>query len=151
MFRLCREEGINFFDTADVYNGGRSEEILGKLMSGCRDEIVLDSKVFFPIAKNEASGGLSRRHIMLAVEASLQRLRTDRLDLYFLHMFDPRTPMEETIRTLEDLLHQGEDLVSRGQQLGGLANRQGPGNFGPARMGAFRLHSASVQFGETPG
>ncbi len=110
MFRLCREEGINFFDTADVYNGGRAEEILGRLISGCRDEIVLASKVFFPIPKNQTSGGLSRRHIMLAVEASLKRLGTDRLDLYFLHTFDPRTQMEETLRALEDLLHQGKIL-----------------------------------------
>lgn len=110
MFHLCREAGINFYDTADVYNGGRSEEILGKLISGCRDEIVLSSKVFFPMTKAEISGGHSRRHIMLAVEATLKRLKTDRLDLYFLHTFDPRTAMEETLRALDDLVQQGKIL-----------------------------------------
>ncbi len=110
MFHLCRERGINFFDTADVYNGGRSEEILGELIAGCRNEIVLSSKVFFPISKDPASGGLSRRHLMLAVEGSLKRLRTDRLDLCFVHTFDPSTPMEETLRGLEQLCCEGKIL-----------------------------------------
>lgn len=110
MFHLCREAGINFYDTADVYNGGRAEEILGKLIAGCRDEIVLSSKVFFPTVKAEVSGGHSRRHIMLAVEATLKRLKTDRLDLYFLHTFDPRTAMEESLRALDDLVQQGKIL-----------------------------------------
>lgn len=110
MFQLARQAGINFFDTADVYNSGRSEEILGKLISDCRDEIVLSSKVFFPITKNPTSGGHSRRHIMLAVESSLKRLRTNHLDLYFLHIFDPRTAMEETLSALDDLVRQGKVL-----------------------------------------
>lgn len=110
MFHLCREAGINFYDTADVYNGGRAEEILGKLIAGCRDEMVLSSKVFFPSGQGAASGGHSRRHIMLAVEGSLKRLKTDRLDLYFLHAFDPRPAMEETLRALDDLVQQGKIL-----------------------------------------
>jgi aryl-alcohol dehydrogenase-like predicted oxidoreductase len=110
MFHLSRDAGINLYDTADVYNGGRSEEILGRLTSGCREEIVLSSKVFFPVAQNANSGGHSRRHIMLAVEASLKRLKTDRLDLYFLHAFDLRTDMEETLRALDDLVQQGKVL-----------------------------------------
>jgi aryl-alcohol dehydrogenase-like predicted oxidoreductase len=110
MFHRCREVGINFFDTANVYNGGRAEETLGKLIADCRDEIVLTSKVNFATGDDINARGLSRRHIMLAVEASLKRLGTDRLDLYFVHAFDPHTPMEETLRALDDLVHQGKIL-----------------------------------------
>ena len=110
MFHRCREAGINFFDTANVYADGRSEEILGTLISDCRDEIILASKVGFPTGKDVNARGLSRRHITQAVEASLKRLGTDRLDLYFLHTFDPRTPVEETLRALDALVHQGKIL-----------------------------------------
>lgn len=110
MFRRCREAGINFFDTANVYNGGRSEEVLGKLVADCRDEVILTSKVHFPTGDDVNARGLSRRHIMLAVEASLKRLATDRLDIYFVHGFDPNTPIEETLRALDDLVRQGKIL-----------------------------------------
>jgi aryl-alcohol dehydrogenase-like predicted oxidoreductase len=110
MFRRCREVGINFFDTANIYNGGRSEQILGRLLADCRDEIVLTSKVHGPTGPDLNARGLSRRHILRAVEASLRRLQTDRLDLYFLHQFDPGTPMEETLRALEELVRQGKIL-----------------------------------------
>ena len=110
MFHRCRETGINFFDTANVYAGGRSEEILGKLIKGCRDEIVLTSKVGVSTNNDVNARGLSRRHIVLAVEASLKRLQTERLDLYFLHVFDPHTPIEETLRALDDLVRQGKIL-----------------------------------------
>ena len=110
MFHRCREVGINFFDTANVYNDGRSEEILGRLISDCRDELVITSKVHFPTGDDVNARGLSRRHIMLAVEASLKRLGTDRLDVYFLHGFDAKTPIEEPLRALDDLVHQGKIL-----------------------------------------
>jgi len=110
MFRRCREAGINFFDCANVYEGGRSEEILGRLMAGSRDELVITSKVFFPISGDVNARGASRRHIMAAVEASLKRLNTDRLDLYFIHRFDDSTPLEETLRALDDLVGQGKIL-----------------------------------------
>ena len=110
MFHRCRETGINFFDTANVYAGGRSEEMLGKLIKSCRDEIVLTSKVGVSTNNDVNARGLSRRHIMLAVEASLKRLQTERLDLYFLHVFDPHTPIEETLRALDDLVRQGKIL-----------------------------------------
>jgi aryl-alcohol dehydrogenase-like predicted oxidoreductase len=110
MFRRCREAGINFFDTANVYSAGRSEEILGKLIVGCRDEIILTSKVAFPMGPDVNARGMSRRHIMLSVEGSLKRLGTDRLDLYFLHTYDPKTPMEEPLAALDDLVHQGKIL-----------------------------------------
>ncbi len=110
MFQRCRKVGINFFDTADVYAGGRSEEVLGRLIAPCRDEIVLTSKVNFATSDDVNARGLSRRHIMLAVEASLKRLATDRIDLYFVHAFDAHTALEETLRALDDLVRQGKVL-----------------------------------------
>jgi len=110
MFHRCREVGINFFDCANVYAGGRSEEILGRLIADCRDEIILTSKVGVITGGDVNAGGLSRRHIVLAVEDSLRRLQTDRLDLYFLHVFDANTPIEETLYALDHLVHQGKIL-----------------------------------------
>lgn len=110
MFHRCRDVGINFVDTANVYAGGRSEEILGQLITDCRDELVLSSKVGVTTGKDVNAGGLSRRHIALAVEDSLRRLQTDRLDLYFVHTFDSHTPMEETLRGLDELVRQGKVL-----------------------------------------
>lgn len=110
MFARCRDAGINFFDTANAYSGGRSEEILGGLIAGCRDDLVLTSKVHFPVGPDVNARGSSRRHILLSVEASLKRLGTDRLDLYFLHGFDPKTPIDETLRALDDLVHHGKIL-----------------------------------------
>jgi aryl-alcohol dehydrogenase-like predicted oxidoreductase len=110
MFARCRDAGINFFDCADIYSKGRAEEILGPLIADCRDEIVLTSKVFNPLTDDVNARGLSRRHIMLAVEDSLRRLRTDRIDLYFCHMFDAETPVDETLRAMDDLVRQGKVL-----------------------------------------
>ena len=110
MFHRVREKGINFFDTADIYAGGASEEILGGLVADCRDELVLTSKVFFPTGDGPNDAGLSRRHIMSAAEASLRRLGTDRLDFYFVHAFDDHTPIEQTLRALDDLVRQGKIL-----------------------------------------
>ena len=108
MYARCRELGINFFDCADVYAKGRSEEILGRLVAGHRDELILTSKVGFPAGPDANARGLSRRHIILGVEASLRRLITDRIDLYFLHRLDERTPIEEALRALDDLVRQGK-------------------------------------------
>ena len=110
MFRRCREAGINFFDTANTYSGGRSEEILGRLIAGSRDELVITSKVCFPMGEDLNARGASRRHIMQSIESSLKRLGTDRLDLYFIHSFDALTPIEGTLRALDDLVHQGKVL-----------------------------------------
>ena len=110
MFKRCRDIGINFFDTADVYNGGKSEEILGRLVAGIRDEVIISSKFGAPIGAGPNAGGMTRRHVMLQVERSLRRLRTDRLELYFAHLFDPRLPMEEILRALDDLVRQGKIL-----------------------------------------
>jgi aryl-alcohol dehydrogenase-like predicted oxidoreductase len=110
MYRRCREAGVNFFDTANVYNAGRTEEILGRLIADDRDDIVLTSKVNFPVGKGPNQRGLSRRHVTLAIEDSLRRLKTDRLDLYFVHSFDPDTPTDEVLRGLDDLVGQGKIL-----------------------------------------
>jgi aryl-alcohol dehydrogenase-like predicted oxidoreductase len=107
MYRLCRERGINFFDTADVYSQGRSEEILGRLIADEREELVITSKVFGKMGADVNARGLSRRHITRAVENSLRRLGTDRLDFYFVHQFDGSTPIEETLGALDDLVTRG--------------------------------------------
>lgn len=110
MFARCLDAGINFFDTANSYTQGRSEEILGRLMKGKRDELVITSKVCSAVGPGPNDRGLSRRHIMLQVEKSLKRLQTDRLDIYFVHHFDAKTPIEETLRALDDLVQQGKIL-----------------------------------------
>ncbi|HQD70534.1 MAG TPA: aldo/keto reductase [Limnochordia bacterium] len=110
MFDRCRDAGINFFDTADVYNQGVSEEWLGEFMHGCRDQIVLATKVWGRTGTDVNDAGLSRRHIKQAVEASLRRLKTDWIDIYYVHNWDPETPMEETLRALDDLQRQGKIL-----------------------------------------
>ncbi len=110
MFRRCREVGINFFDCANVYEDGRSEEILGRLIRDCRDEVVVTSKVYFPTADDPNARGASRYHIVRAVEASLRRLGTDYIDLYFVHRFDEKTALEETLCALDDLVRQGKVL-----------------------------------------
>lgn len=110
LFARSREAGINFFDCANVYAGGRSEEILGRLIADCRQEIVLATKGAFPTGPDVNARGASRYNLVNAVEASLRRLRTDRIDVYFLHGFDPDTALEETLRALEDLVRQGKIL-----------------------------------------
>jgi aryl-alcohol dehydrogenase-like predicted oxidoreductase len=110
MFHRCREAGINFFDCANVYAGGRSEEILGELIADCRGDVVVTSKVYFPTGDDINARGASRRHITAAVEASLKRLNTDYIDVYFIHRFDNRTPLEETLWVLDDLVRQGKIL-----------------------------------------
>jgi aryl-alcohol dehydrogenase-like predicted oxidoreductase len=107
MYAAAREAGINFVDTADVYAQGRSEEIVGRLIRAERDQIVLTSKVFGPTGEGVNDRGLSRRHIVLAVEASLKRLGTDRLDFYFVHQVDRDTPIDETLAALDDLVRRG--------------------------------------------
>ena len=112
LYRRCRDVGINFFDSADVYAGGDSERILGELISGHRDEVVITSKVFGATGNDRNARGTSRRHIFAAVDASLKRLNTDHLDVYFLHGFDQSTPLEETLCALDDLVRQGKALYT---------------------------------------
>jgi len=110
MYRRCREAGINFFDCANVYAGGQSEELLGKFIATEREQVVITSKVYFPTGNDPNARGASRRNIQLAVEKSLRRLQTDWIDIYFIHHFDEHTPIEETLRSLDDLVRQGKIL-----------------------------------------
>jgi voltage-dependent potassium channel beta subunit len=105
------EVGINFFDSANVYAAGKCEEYWGELLKGrTRSSYVLATKVFFPMGQGPNDRGLSRKHIMEQCHASLRRLQTDYIDLYQCHRFDEETPLEETIRTMDDLIHQGKIL-----------------------------------------
>jgi aryl-alcohol dehydrogenase-like predicted oxidoreductase len=112
MYKSCRDAGINFFDCADAYVKGKSEEILGRLARGHRDELVLTTKCFSPTADDVNARGNSRRHIVRAVDASLRRLQTDRIDVLFLHQFDRQTPIEESMRALEDLVRSGKAIYA---------------------------------------
>jgi aryl-alcohol dehydrogenase-like predicted oxidoreductase len=108
LFEACRAAGVNVFDCADMYAGGRSEEILGRLIKDRREEVLITSKVYFATSKDVNAMGASRRRVMYAVEASLRRLQTDRIDIYYIHRFDDRTPLEETLRAFDDLVRQGK-------------------------------------------
>ncbi|WP_088036425.1 aldo/keto reductase [Evansella clarkii] len=111
-------QGINFIDTANYYGKGQdeefpygtgaSEEIIGKFLKGKRDQVILATKVGLPTGRGRNQSGLSRTHIMKEVDASLRRLQTDYIDLYQVHHFDPNTPLEETLSTLNDLIRQGK-------------------------------------------
>jgi voltage-dependent potassium channel beta subunit len=109
--RRAYERGINFFDTANVYHRGAAEEVLGEILQDLpRSDLVIASKVFFPMGDGPNDRGLSRKHVMEQCHASLRRLRTDYLDLYQCHRFDPHTPLDETLRALDDLVTQGKVL-----------------------------------------
>jgi aryl-alcohol dehydrogenase-like predicted oxidoreductase len=110
LWRTARDAGINLIDTADVYNEGRSEEFLGRFLRGERDSVVLASKAYFPMGGDPNARGSSRYHLVRAVEASLRRLQTDRIDLYYLHRFDDATDLDETLRALDDLVRAGKIL-----------------------------------------
>lgn len=110
IYRRAREAGIDHLDTADVYNRGVTEEIVGELIAGERDRIVLASKAYFPMGDAPNDRGTSRFHLVRAVEASLRRLKTDRIDLYYLHRFDDRTDLEVTLRAIEHLVASGKVL-----------------------------------------
>jgi 1-deoxyxylulose-5-phosphate synthase len=110
--REAVEAGINFFDTADMYSLGRSEEILGRALKELlpRSEAVIATKVFNPMGPKPNQRGLSRKHVMEAIDASLARLGTDYVDLYIIHRFDPATPIEETVEALNDVVRAGKAL-----------------------------------------
>lgn len=110
LFNRCRDAGINFFDCANVYQRGLAEQILGRLMANCRDELVITSKVCVPMGDGPNDRGLSRRAIMMQVEATLRRLNTDRLDIYFAHYYDDATPIEQTVKAFDDLVRAGKIL-----------------------------------------
>src|SRR5439155_22815300 len=109
-FKAALEHGINFFDTADMYSIGVSEEVTGRALRAMAnmDEIVLATKVHYPMTDKPNMGGLSRKHIVQGCEASLRRLGIDTIDLYYIHRFDASTPIDETLAALDDLVRAGK-------------------------------------------
>jgi aryl-alcohol dehydrogenase-like predicted oxidoreductase len=110
MYTACRDAGVNFFDCANVYNDGGSEEILGRLMADDRNDLVITTKCTQPAGSDINARGSSRRHIVRAVEDSLRRLNTDRIDVFFMHQIDENLPIEEILRSLERLVQSGKVL-----------------------------------------
>ena len=104
----CLDAGVNLIDTADVYSGGASEEIVGEVLAGRRDDVLVATKVRFADGPGPNDAGLSRHHIIAGCEASLRRLRTDHIDLYQLHEWDGQTPLEETFEALDLLVRAGK-------------------------------------------
>src|SRR5947209_3820100 len=108
--RRAIESGVIFFDTADMYSNGESERVTGHLLNKLfprRDDYVLATKVYFPIGKGQNDRGLSRKHILSAIDASLERLGVDYVDLYQIHRWDPETPIEETMAALDAVVQSG--------------------------------------------
>ena len=110
MYQAARECGVNFVDTANSYNKGESEKMVGSLLAGHREEVVLATKIFNQMGADRNARGGSRRNISLAIDASLKRLNTDWIDVLFMHRFDNNTPLEETLRGLEDAVRAGKIL-----------------------------------------
>lgn len=110
MFAMAQDAGVNLFDCADVYNEGAAEVSLGKLVAPCRDRVVLTTKAYFPTGPDGNARGASRYHLVRAVEASLRRLGTDRIDVFFVHRFDEVTALDETLRAVEQMVSAGKIL-----------------------------------------
>jgi voltage-dependent potassium channel beta subunit len=111
LIHAAYDQGINFFDNADMYAAGAAEELMGRAIKGLpREALVLSSKVFWPTMPGPNGRGLSRKHVVESVNASLRRLGVEYLDLYFCHRFDPDTPVDEVVWTMNDLIHQGKIL-----------------------------------------
>ena len=105
------ESGINFFDIADAYARGASEKMMGEVLSELpRHTLVISSKLYWPMSDDVNDRGLSRKHIRESIDRSLQRIGTDYLDIYYAHRYDPETPLEEVVRAMDDLVHQGKVL-----------------------------------------
>lgn len=111
MIHAAYEQGVNFFDNADMYAAGQAELLMGRAIQDLpREALVISSKVFWPTMPGPNGRGLSRKHIHESIHASLRRLGTDYVDLYFCHRYDPDTPVEEVVRTMNDLIQQGKVL-----------------------------------------
>ena len=110
LIKRALEGGITFFDTADMYSLGKSEEVLGRALKdfASREKVVIATKAYYPMSDDPNDRGLSRRHLMSAIDASLTRLGTDYVDLYQIHRWDPQTPIEETLRALDDIVRSGK-------------------------------------------
>jgi len=105
---ICLEAGVNMFDTADVYSDGSSEEILGAALAGRRNQVLISTKTTLPMGDGPGDAGSSRARLLTAVDASLKRLQTDHIDVFYLHAFDAHTPVEEVLSTLDTLIRAGK-------------------------------------------
>ena len=105
---ICLESGLNMFDTADIYSNGLAEQVLGKAIAGRRDQVIVSTKATFRLGDGPNDVGSSRHHLRASVEGSLKRLGTDYIDLFQLHGFDAKTPIEETLYTLDELVREGK-------------------------------------------
>ncbi len=108
LVKLCLDAGVNMFDTADVYSRGIAEEILGKALEGLRDQVLISTKTTFKMSDGANDYGSSRYHLITSCENSLRRLNTDHIDIYHMHGFDGNTPVQETLRALDDLVTSGK-------------------------------------------
>ncbi len=156
------ESGVNFFDNADVYANGNAERVMGKIIKDMkRSDLVISSKVFWPTGDGPNDRGLSRKHIMESAHASLKRLGTDYLDFYFCHRYDPEVPLEEVVRVMDDLVHQGKVLYWgtsewRGSQIAqanGLARQWGlyPPALEQPHYNMFHRHIVETELVEAAG
>jgi len=108
LINVCLDAGVNLFDTANSYSRGLSEEILGKALEGIRNDVLISTKATFPMGDGPNDYGSSRIHLIQQCEASLKRLKTDHIDIYHMHGFDSHTPVEETLKTLDQLIQSGK-------------------------------------------
>lgn len=108
IYQAAKDKGINFFDTANIYNNGTSEKILGKLIHEHRDKVIIATKAYFPTGEGVNDKGLGRGHLIKALDDSLKRLNTDYIDVYYAHAFDENTPLEETLATFDNFVKQGK-------------------------------------------
>jgi aryl-alcohol dehydrogenase-like predicted oxidoreductase len=110
IYTLCRDSGINFFDCANVYQKGLAEEYLGEFITGERQDLIITTKAYFPMTEKPNDRGASRKNLIASLHDSLKRLKTDYVDIYFIHGFDTNASLEETLRTLEHFIIQGKIL-----------------------------------------
>ena len=136
---MCLDAGVNLIDTADVYSGGLSEEIVGKTLKGRRDRVLLATKARMPMGDGPNDAGLSRHHLIRACEASLRRMGTDYIDLYQVHEWDGQTPLEETLDALDHLVDSGKVRYIGCSNYCRLAAHEGARHLRAARLPALRL------------
>ena len=140
----AREAGINFIDTADAYNGGQSEQVVGRAISNSRQNWILATKLANQIGDDPNRGGLSRRWVLQAADESLKRLGTDYIDIYYLHKEDHATPLEETVRAMGDLMRAGQDPLFRRLELPRLARRRDLQHLRPTTASTARSSASPI-------
>ena len=147
---ICLEAGVNFFDTADIYSNGMSEEILGKAIKGKRNRVLISSKATFRMADGPNDLGSSRYHLIPACEDSLRRLGVETIDIYHMHGFDALTPVEETLKTLDTLVQSGKVRYIACSNFSGWHLMKSLCGFGPLRLGAV-CGPSGLLFADWPG